>query len=305
MSAPLWLFLTFLLHPSTCESKGAPIETHSKLEVHAKQLEEELPNKKVKAQVEEAAKHSPPPEEHAAAPATTQSHKHSGPTHIQADKVQGLQHAVGDMMDATDAEPKAVTEVMSALKNAQQGHSGSDHESTPSVPQGSDSALSFQPPPGNASAVLAKEIPNPHRVTNEHALRADKFKKKMRGHVDDLHDALHEHTKNLERREWMDKQTLVNAEKEKERELERERENALRREHENKLKLAAEQAMREKRAAEQEKLIENRTAQEAAYRNSRRLKPSPEQTERAPQRSGATSYGLAAALALLGVRAAA
>merc|ERR1719316_2444894 len=166
------------------------------------------------------------------------------------------------MMDATGSESKAVKEVIQSLNNAKK----SNTPKTEASHHGNSSSLSFEPPPGNASAVLAKEIPNPHRVTGKHALRAEKFKDKMRDHVDAMQDALHEHTRDLKQQAWLDNQRKLNAEKEMERATQ-EREKARRKAHENKLRMATEEAMREQRAKALEASIQTRTVAEASYRS--------------------------------------
>lgn len=310
MRALLWLLL--LLHPSACESRGPPIETHSKLEAHAQQLEAELPKKSQNVQADPDEPQKPRALRHAKAESieehgdTSKTKSHRGgaaPSRIAHDKMQGIGQAVGDMMASTGSEPQAVKEVMQALSNAKKSVSSAAHKdgSAPPAPGAapdSNTSLSFEPPTGNASAVLAKEIPNPYRVTGKHAKRAEKFKDKMRSHVDEMHDALHEHTRDLQQQAWLDNQRKLNAEKEMERATQ-EREKARRKAHENKLRMATEEAMREQRAKALEASIQNRTVAEASYRSEPEPAPRDILVPRRSQRSGSSTWGLAAPLAML------
>jgi len=262
--------------------KEAPVEMHSTLEAHAGKLEEAqkevnemkatakegkaptVAEKDVKALAEpskdEAQEQSKKVEEPSNHDRKVTSASHH-PENI--DHLKTIQQAVGHLDEATGPAPAAVKEVQEVLKKAQ-AMTGSDKETQ--VPQ-------FVADPKAAK------------------LRAKKFKNKMENHVDAMHEALHEHQKQVDTQNHLEKIRKQREAEDAERAKWEQEQARL-----NQLKIAAENLAREKREKEQQMTIENRTASEAAHKiddpqadfRARELrKPLP--SERKVPRSGANA----------------
>jgi len=231
--------------------KDAPVETHSTLEAHAEKLEEaqkEVDEMKAKTKEgkstpveDKGIKVSEPSKDE-----ELETNKKGAEPHNEARKVtsashhpenvehlKNIQQAVGHLDEATGPAPAAVKEVQEVLQKAQ------------------------------AMTGAAKETPIPQFVADpkEAKIRAKKFKNKMENHVDAMHQALHEHQKEVD--------TKIHLEKIRKQ---REAEDAERAKWEleqarlEKLKASAENMAREQREKEQQMAVENRTASEAAHK---------------------------------------
>jgi hypothetical protein len=229
--------------------KQAPVETHSTLEAHAGKLEEaqqEVDEMKANGKISNATpaasgkddvKSPEPPvpnvNTQAVAPSsparkiTSASHHPENTEHLK-----NINEAVGHLSE--EETPASVKEVQEVLEKAQ----------------------AITKPAKNST--VAQFAADPHQAK----VRAKKFKNKMESHVDEMHQALHEHQKAVDTKIHLEK-IRQQREVEAAERLKWEAEQA----RLEQLKIQAEKLQHEKEEKEKTEAIENRTATEAAHKS--------------------------------------
>lgn len=227
----------------------APVETHSTLEAHEGKLQEaqqEVDEMKANGKMsnatpaasddkdkKEKSPEPPVPSTQPVAPSNP-AHKITSASHHpeNTEHLKNINEAVGHLSE--EETPASVKEVQQVLEKAQ--------------------AMTKAAKNSTVSQFTA----DPH----EAKVRAKKFKNRMENHVDEMHQALHEHQKAVDTKVHLEKIRLQREAEAAER-LKWEAEQA----RLEQLKIQAEKLQHEKEEKERTQAIENRTATEAAHKS--------------------------------------